>query len=144
MSICRPAGCRWSWPASARSAARPSSPIAGRRSRLGKALYSEVDEMLRPPRVRSRRSRVRRLDVLSLNRMIPNILTLLALCAGMTAIRYALGGKFEASVIAILVAGVFDGLDGRVARLLKSASPFGAQLDSMSDFVCFAVAPAVV
>lgn len=100
--------------------------------------------MLRPPRVRSRRGRVRRLDVLSLNRMIPNILTLLALCAGMTAIRYALGGKFEAAVIAILVAGVFDGLDGRVARLLKSASPFGAQLDSLSDFVCFGVAPAVV
>jgi CDP-diacylglycerol--serine O-phosphatidyltransferase len=76
--------------------------------------------------------------------MIPNILTLLALCAGMTAIRYALGGKFEAAVIAILVAAVFDGLDGRVARLLKSASPFGAQLDSLSDFVCFGVAPAVV
>jgi CDP-diacylglycerol--serine O-phosphatidyltransferase len=80
----------------------------------------------------------------SLNRMIPNILTLLALCAGMTAIRFALDGKFEWSVVAIIVAAIFDGLDGRVARLLKSASPFGAQLDSLSDFVCFGVAPAVL
>jgi CDP-diacylglycerol--serine O-phosphatidyltransferase len=80
----------------------------------------------------------------SLNRMIPNILTLLALCAGMTAIRFALDGKFEWSVVAIIVAGIFDGLDGRVARLLKSASPFGAQLDSLSDSICFGVAPAVL
>jgi len=76
--------------------------------------------------------------------MIPNILTLLALCAGMTAIRFAINGKFEAAVIAIIVAGVFDGLDGRVARLLKSTSPFGAQLDSLSDFICFGVAPGVM
>ena len=76
--------------------------------------------------------------------MIPNILTLLALCAGMTAIRFAINGKFESSVIAIIVAGVFDGLDGRIARLLKSTSPFGAQLDSLSDFVCFGVAPGIM
>jgi len=88
--------------------------------------------------------RVRRLSGLSINRMIPNILTLLALCAGMTAIRFAIDDKFESAVIAIIVAGVFDGLDGRVARLLKAASPFGAQLDSLSDFVCFGVAPAVL
>src|ERR1700716_4123523 len=95
--------------------------------------------MLRPPAFKPRR-----ITGLSLNRMIPNILTLLALCAGMTAIRFAINGKFEASVIAIIVAGVFDGLDGRVARLLKSTSPFGAQLDSLSDFICFGVAPATV
>jgi CDP-diacylglycerol--serine O-phosphatidyltransferase len=100
--------------------------------------------MLRPPHMRLRRHRVRRLTNLSLNRMIPNILTLLALCAGMTAMRFAIAGKFEQAVICILVAGVFDGLDGRVARLLKSTSPFGAQLDSLSDFVCFGVAPAVM
>jgi CDP-diacylglycerol--serine O-phosphatidyltransferase len=88
--------------------------------------------------------RVRRLAGLSINRMIPNILTLLALCAGMTAIRFAIDDKFESAVIAIIVAGVFDGLDGRVARLLKASSPFGAQLDSLSDFVCFGVAPAVL
>jgi CDP-diacylglycerol--serine O-phosphatidyltransferase len=87
---------------------------------------------------------VPRLTHFSINRMIPNMLTLLALCAGMTAIRLAINGKFESAVIAILVAGVFDGLDGRVARFLKSASPFGAQLDSLSDFICFGVAPAVL
>jgi CDP-diacylglycerol--serine O-phosphatidyltransferase len=76
--------------------------------------------------------------------MIPNMLTLLALCSGMTAIRFAVGGHFEAAVIAILVAGVLDGLDGRVARLLKSTSPLGAQLDSLSDFICFGVAPAIL
>jgi CDP-diacylglycerol--serine O-phosphatidyltransferase len=96
--------------------------------------------MLRPPNFR----RPRRITGLSLNRMIPNILTLLALCAGMTAMRFAINGKFEWAVIAIIVAGVFDGLDGRVARLLKSTSPFGAQLDSLSDFVCFGVAPGVM
>src|SRR5216684_1688139 len=96
--------------------------------------------MLRPPHFH----KPRRITGLSLNRMIPNILTLLALCAGMTAIRFAINGKFEAAVIAIIVAGVFDGLDGRVARLLKSTSPFGAQLDSLSDFICFGVAPGVM
>jgi CDP-diacylglycerol---serine O-phosphatidyltransferase len=62
----------------------------------------------------------------------------------MTAIRYALADNFQASVVAILVAAVFDGLDGRIARLLKSTSPFGAQLDSLSDFVCFGIAPAIM
>src|SRR6267154_1748386 len=96
--------------------------------------------MLRPRRF----GKSRRISGLSINRMIPNILTLLALCAGMTAIRFAINGQFEAAVIAIIVAGVFDGLDGRVARLLKSTSPFGAQLDSLSDFICFGVAPGVM
>jgi CDP-diacylglycerol--serine O-phosphatidyltransferase len=95
--------------------------------------------MLRPPAFKPRR-----ITGLSINRMIPNILTLLALCAGMTAIRFAINGQFEWAVIAIIVAGVFDGLDGRVARMLKSTSPFGAQLDSLSDFICFGVAPGVM
>ncbi len=76
--------------------------------------------------------------------MVPNILTLLALCAGMTAIRFAMNGNFQAAVLAIIVAGIFDGLDGRIARLLKSTSSFGAELDSLSDFVSFGVAPAAV
>ena len=80
---------------------------------------------LRPPRMR-----VRRVTSFSINRMIPNVLTLLALCAGMSAIRYAVIGKFEAAVIAIIVAGILGGLDGRMARLLKANSSFGAQLDS--------------
>jgi CDP-diacylglycerol--serine O-phosphatidyltransferase len=86
----------------------------------------------------------RRLSDFSVNRMVPNVLTLLAVCAGMTAIRFAGKGNFEAACYAIIVAGIFDGLDGRIARLLRSTSRFGAELDSLSDFVSFGVAPAVV
>lgn len=93
---------------------------------------------------RMRRPRVQRLSDLSVNRMVPNVLTLLALCAGMTAIRFAIGGNFVGAVFAIIVAGIFDGLDGRIARLLHSTSSFGAELDSLSDFVSFGVAPAAV
>ena len=98
--------------------------------------------MLRRPRMRVR-VRVRPLHF-SLNRLIPNILTVLALCAGMTAIRFATAEKFETAVAAVIVAAILDGLDGRIARLLKGTSSFGAQLDSLSDFVSFGVAPAVV
>ena len=80
----------------------------------------------------------------SFNRLIPNILTLLALCAGVTAMRYALEGAWERAVIAVLVAAVLDGLDGRIARALQATSRFGAELDSLSDVVCFGVAPAMV
>ncbi|HVC50784.1 MAG TPA: CDP-diacylglycerol--serine O-phosphatidyltransferase [Stellaceae bacterium] len=101
---------------------------------------------MRSPRVRVRRSRMPRrpLSGFSVNRMVPNVLTLLALCAGMTAIRFAITGKYQAAVAAIMIAGVLDGLDGRIARLLKSTSRFGAELDSLSDFVSFGVAPATV
>ncbi|MBF0335621.1 MAG: CDP-diacylglycerol--serine O-phosphatidyltransferase [Alphaproteobacteria bacterium] len=85
-----------------------------------------------------------RIPGLSLNRMIPNILTVLALCAGLTAIRFGMHGKWEAGVLAILVAAVLDGLDGRIARLLHGTSKFGAELDSLSDFVSFGVAPAML
>jgi CDP-diacylglycerol---serine O-phosphatidyltransferase len=98
----------------------------------------------REARMKRPRIPVRRLSDLSVNRMVPNILTLLALCAGMTAVRYAMNGHFRAAVVAIMVAGVFDGLDGRIARLLKSTSRFGAELDSLADFVSFGVAPAAV
>jgi CDP-diacylglycerol---serine O-phosphatidyltransferase len=90
------------------------------------------------------RLRVRPIRGLSFNRMIPNILTLLALCAGMTAIRLALGENYHQAVVAILVAGILDGIDGRIARLLKGTSEFGAELDSLSDFVSFGVAPALL
>jgi CDP-diacylglycerol--serine O-phosphatidyltransferase len=86
----------------------------------------------------------RRLSDLSVNRMVPNVLTVLALCAGMTAIRFAVNGEFQYAVFAIIAAGIFDGLDGRLARLLKATSPFGAELDSLSDFISFGVAPATV
>src|SRR5579872_3290554 len=95
-------------------------------------------------RVRRPRGRRRRLPPFSVNRMVPNVLTLLALCAGMTAIRYAVSGDFPYATFAIIAAGVFDGLDGRLARLLKATSPFGAELDSLSDFISFGVAPAAV
>jgi CDP-diacylglycerol---serine O-phosphatidyltransferase len=99
---------------------------------------------MRLARTRRSRMRMRRLSGLSVNRMVPNILTVLALCAGMTAVRFAMGGNFEAAVFSIIAAGVFDGLDGRMARLLKATSSFGAELDSLSDFVSFGVAPAAV
>jgi len=81
---------------------------------------------------------------MSINRMIPNILTLMALAAGLTAIRFALDGRWPHAVVAIVAAGILDGLDGRIARLLKGASKFGAELDSLSDFVCFGVSPGLV
>src|ERR1700724_3337428 len=99
---------------------------------------------MRSARTRRSRERVRRLSGLSVNRMVPNVLTLLALCAGMTAVRFAMGGNFEMAVFAIIAAGIFDGLDGRMARLLKATSSFGAELDSLADFVSFGVAPAAV
>ncbi|MET1026989.1 MAG: CDP-diacylglycerol--serine O-phosphatidyltransferase [Dongiaceae bacterium] len=80
----------------------------------------------------------------SINRLIPNMLTLMALCAGLTSIKFALAQQWELAVVAILVAAVFDALDGRIARLLDSTSKFGAELDSLSDFVSFGVAPAMI
>jgi CDP-diacylglycerol--serine O-phosphatidyltransferase len=80
----------------------------------------------------------------SVVRLLPNALTTLALAAGMNAIRFAIQGRWEASVIAIVIAAVFDVLDGRAARLLNAQSRFGAELDSLSDVVCFGVAPAIL
>ena len=80
----------------------------------------------------------------SINRLIPNVLTLAALCSGLTAIRFALQGEYPLAVLAILVAAIFDALDGRVARRLGVTSRFGAELDSLSDFLCFGVSPALV
>ncbi|MBI2254178.1 MAG: CDP-diacylglycerol--serine O-phosphatidyltransferase [Proteobacteria bacterium] len=88
--------------------------------------------------------RHRRLRDHSINRLIPNMLTIFALCAGLTGIRFALLDRWEHAVIAILIAAVFDALDGRIARLLDSSSKFGAELDSLSDFVSFGVAPAMI
>ncbi len=100
--------------------------------------------MIDPPLIRRARARMHRRRNFSLNRLLPNILTLLAVCAGMTAIRFALQNKFEPAVIAIIVAAVLDGIDGRLARFLKATTTLGAQLDTLSDFVSFGVAPAVL
>ena len=76
--------------------------------------------------------------------MIPNIMTLLGLCAGLTSMRYGLEGRFGAAAAAITVAACIDGLDGRLARLLRATSRFGAEFDSLTDFCAFGVAPALV
>ncbi len=81
---------------------------------------------------------------LPLRFVVPNVVTLLALCAGLTAIRFAIESKFEFAVLAILVAAVLDGIDGRIARALKGSSRFGAELDSLADFMDFGVAPGLV
>ena len=80
----------------------------------------------------------------SFNRMIPNMLTMLGLCAGLSAIRYSLEARFAAAAIAIAIAACFDGLDGRIARLLRATSRFGAEFDSLTDFLCFGVAPSFI
>jgi CDP-diacylglycerol---serine O-phosphatidyltransferase len=76
--------------------------------------------------------------------LLPNLITLVALCSGITAIRLAFEGRFEIAVAAIILAVVLDALDGRLARLLKGTSKFGAELDSLADFVNFGVAPALL
>jgi len=76
--------------------------------------------------------------------LIPNIVTLLALCSGLTAIRLGIEGKPDLAVMAVAVAAILDGVDGRLARLLRSTSRFGAELDSLTDFVNFGVAPAIL
>ena len=80
----------------------------------------------------------------SFNRMLPNLMTLLGLCVGLSSIRLGLEGRFGAAVLAIAVSGVIDGLDGRLARLLKATSRFGAEFDSLADFLCFGIAPALL
>ena len=85
-----------------------------------------------------------RLGGLSFNRLLPNILTMLGLCAGMTAIRFAMEDRWEQAATLIVVAAFIDGIDGRLARLLQATSRFGAEFDSLSDFLCFGVAPAFI
>lgn len=85
-----------------------------------------------------------RVKGISFNRIIPNLLTILGLCAGLISIRSAIHGRFNEAVIAILIAACFDGLDGRIARLLRGTSRFGAELDSLVDFLSFGVAPSLV
>jgi CDP-diacylglycerol--serine O-phosphatidyltransferase len=76
--------------------------------------------------------------------LVPNVITLLAICAGLTAIRLSTEGRMELAVAAIVFAAILDGLDGRVARMIKGQSKFGAELDSLADFVNFGVAPGLI
>jgi len=89
-------------------------------------------------------SRPRRFAKVPIRFLLPNIITLLAVCSGVTAIRLATEDRFELAVAAIILACLLDALDGRVARMLKGASKFGAELDSLADFVNFGVAPAML
>lgn len=79
-----------------------------------------------------------------LRALIPNAVTVLALCFGLTGVRFAIAGEWEKAVASIVVAAVLDGIDGRIARLLKGATRFGAELDSLSDVTAFGVAPALI
>src|SRR6202050_4214354 len=93
------------------------------------------------PRLRLPKRRFRRIPVRTL---VPNIITLVALCAGLPAIRMAFEGRYVLALAAIVLAAFLDGIDGRLARLLKGTSRFGAGVHSLSDFVNFGVAPALI
>ena len=91
-----------------------------------------------------RAARRRRFRLIPVRMLLPNLITLLALCAGLTAIRLAVEEKLEWALAAIVFAALLDGIDGRIARMLKGTSKFGAELDSLTDFVNFGVAPALI
>lgn len=95
-------------------------------------------------RFRKRKQKNRIPREIPIRAMIPNLVTLLAAASGVTSIRFSCQGQWAFAVIAILAAAVFDGLDGRVARMLRVSSKLGEQLDSLSDFVSFGVAPALL
>jgi CDP-diacylglycerol--serine O-phosphatidyltransferase len=88
--------------------------------------------------------RRRRFRPIPVRMLVPNFITLLAICAGLTAIRLSTEGRMELAVAAIVFAAMLDGLDGRVARMIKGQSKFGAELDSLADFVNFGVAPGLI
>src|SRR6202012_4933908 len=94
-----------------------------------------------PKNLELRRRRFRPIPV---RMLVPNVITLLAICAGLTAIRLSTEGRMELAVAAIVFAAVLDGIDGRVARMIKGQSKFGAELDSLADFVNFGVAPGLI
>lgn len=85
-----------------------------------------------------------KLTSLPFRKIAPNLVTTLAVCAGITALRYAIMGNWSKAIICIFLAAFFDILDGRVARMLKGSTKFGAELDSLSDFVSFGVSPAIL
>ena len=99
-------------------------------------VFQPIDPTQSPPR--------RRFKAIPVRTLLPNLITLLALCAGLTAIRLAIESKLELALGAIVFAAVLDGIDGRVARMLKGTSRFGAELDSLADFVNFGVAPGLI
>ncbi|MBD3729467.1 MAG: phosphatidylcholine/phosphatidylserine synthase [Sphingomonadales bacterium] len=110
-----------------------SDPVGDQQVRLGpKAAEDEVQQAR--PHGRG----------LTLRAMAPNAITAAALCSGLTGIRFAITGDFTFAVLAVLLAGLLDGIDGRIARLLKAQSRFGAELDSLADSLSFGMAPALI
>ena len=105
-------------------------------------LYKWV--MHRPIDPKNPELRRRRFRPIPVRMLVPNVITLLAICAGLTAIRLSTEGRMELAVAAIVFAAVLDGVDGRVARMIKGQSKFGAELDSLADFVNFGVAPGLI
>lgn len=99
---------------------------------------------MQPPSLDDQRLRRRRFRPIPVRTLAPNLVTLLALCAGLTAIRLAFEDRYALALAAIVFAAILDGLDGRLARFLKGTSRFGAELDSLADFVNFGVAPALI
>ncbi|MET0906330.1 MAG: CDP-diacylglycerol--serine O-phosphatidyltransferase [Tardiphaga sp.] len=99
----------------------------------------QMPESSQPPEIRRRRFRT-----IPIRMLVPNLITLLAICAGLTAIRLSTEGRMELAVAAIVFAAVLDGVDGRIARMIKGQSKFGAELDSLADFVNFGVAPGLI
>ncbi len=93
---------------------------------------------------KSNEMRRRRFRPIPVRMLVPNVITLLAICAGLTAIRLSTEGRMELAVAAIVFAAALDGIDGRVARMIKGQSKFGAELDSLADFVNFGVAPGLI
>lgn len=91
-----------------------------------------------------RERRLRRLRQIPIRTLVPNVITLLALCAGLTGIRLAFDERYELALAAIVFAAMLDAVDGRVARMIKGTSRFGAELDSLVDFVNFGVAPGLI
>lgn len=85
-----------------------------------------------------------RIREIPLRLIIPNLITVLAICAGLSGVRMAFEGRFQSAVVLVLIAAFLDGIDGRVARALKASSKFGAEMDSLADIVNFGVAPALV
>ena len=83
-------------------------------------------------------------DKKSARMILPNMLTLMGVCIGLSSIRFALDGRFEIAIIAIIFAALIDGLDGRIARLIKGTSKVGKELDSLTDVISFGVAPAFI
>jgi CDP-diacylglycerol---serine O-phosphatidyltransferase len=110
--------------------------------RAGACYMLRAMQMPRDPN--STEMRRRRFRPIPVRMLVPNFITLLAICAGLTAIRLSTEGRMELALAAIVFAAMLDGLDGRVARMIKGQSKFGAELDSLADFVNFGVAPGLI